>query len=369
MSVATYSQEASLPHPQSWDISLCVRTHSPGWCPSAADRQASFYQGTGSSKCLQLSEMFMAAAESSSLASVKDYAEDMAAKSDARFKRTVFQLLFDWCSWNFSLPPFKENAGCLALRKKKGWSLILIKLGFFKTVSSTPLQVLQPSSSERFVTKTLNFKGIEGTSQWLCARCPYLRGEWGKGLGRGPGRYEPRETVSHQRGASVQLRQDNINTVISKSYSRWRVIPSTARHELEQKDSQETQHHLVQFPAEMRAQKILVMLQFSLSWGLYSKTGYHLRQRRKLESTESVRPGSTKPKWLSSYRRGGELRNTACITEFIYLPNTYFSVALGTACSELSHREDARLLARVPRDGLWNDQLNLTDRNWEEDAN
>lgn len=37
----------------------------------------------------------MAAAESSSLASVKDYAEDMAAKSDARFKRTVFQLLFD----------------------------------------------------------------------------------------------------------------------------------------------------------------------------------------------------------------------------------------------------------------------------------
>lgn len=54
------------------------------------------------------------------------------------------------------------------------------------------------------------------------------------------------------------------------------------------------------------------------------------------------------------------MRNAACITEFIYLPNKYFSVALGTARSELSHREDARLLARVPRDGLWNDQLNLT---------
>ena len=78
----------------------------------------------------------MAATESSSLTSVKDYAVDMAAKSDARFKRTIFQLLFDWCSWNFSLSLFKENAGCLTLRKKKGWSLALTKLGFFKTESA-----------------------------------------------------------------------------------------------------------------------------------------------------------------------------------------------------------------------------------------
>lgn len=136
MSTAIHSQEASLPHPQSWDIPLCVCTHSPGWWPSTANHQASFYQGIGSSKHPQLSETFMAAKESSSLTSVKDYTVDMAAKSDARFKRAIFRLLFDRCSWNFSFPPFKENAGCPTFRKKKGWSLALIKLGFFKTESA-----------------------------------------------------------------------------------------------------------------------------------------------------------------------------------------------------------------------------------------
>lgn len=147
-------------------------------------------------------------------------------------------------------------------------------------VSKTLLHVLQPSFSEYFVTKPLNFKGLAGTSQRFCAHCPYLRAEWGKVLICGPERYEPRETTSHQRGASAQLQQANINTVVSKSYSRWRVIPSTTWHELQQRDSQETWRHLVWFAVEVRAQKILVMLQFSLIWGLYSKTRYHLRQRK-----------------------------------------------------------------------------------------
>lgn len=41
--------------------------------------------------------------------------------------------------------------------------------------------------------KTLNFQGIEDISQQFCARCPYPREEWSKGLVHDPDRYEPRE--------------------------------------------------------------------------------------------------------------------------------------------------------------------------------
>lgn len=175
--------------------------------------------------------------------------------------------------------------------RRKDGPLLSSSWGFSRQSQQDTMRVLQPSSSVCYITKTLNFKEIEGTSQWFCAHCPYLRAEWGRRLVHGPERYEPRETASHQHGASVQLQQDNTNTVISKSYSHWGLSPSTTWHELQQRDSQETWRHLVQFPVEMRAQKILTMLQFSLIWGLYSKTGYHLRQRSKLESTESVQPG------------------------------------------------------------------------------
>jgi len=118
----------------------------------------------------------MAAAQSCSLTSVKDYAVDVAAKSDARFRRTIFQLLFDQRSWNFSLPPFKEKAGCLTLGKKDG--PYSHQAGALQDrVSRTPLHVLQPSFLKFFVKKTLDFKGTERTSQRFCARCPYVRVE------------------------------------------------------------------------------------------------------------------------------------------------------------------------------------------------
>lgn len=72
--------------------------------------------------------------------------------------------------------------------------------------------------------KTLNFQGIEGTSQQFCAHCPYLREEWSQGLVHGPDRYEPRETTSYHHGPAVQPQQANINTILSKSCSHWRVL-------------------------------------------------------------------------------------------------------------------------------------------------
>lgn len=106
-------------------------------------------------------------------------------------------------------------------RRRKDGPLLSSSWGFSRQSQQDTMRVLQPSSSVCYITKTLNFKEIEGTSQWFCAHCPYLRAEWGKGLVHGPERYEPRETASHQHGASVQLQQDNTNTVISKSYSHW----------------------------------------------------------------------------------------------------------------------------------------------------
>lgn len=44
----------------------------------------------------------------------------------------------------------------------------------------------------------------------------------------------------------------------------------------------------------------------------------------------------------------------------------YFSLVLGTLCSELWYREDTCLLAHIPWDRLWNDWLNLPDHHSEE---
>lgn len=134
--------------------------------------------------------------------------------------------------------------------------------------------------------KTLNFQGIEGTSQQFCAHCPYLREEWSKGLVHDPDRYEPRETSPYHHGPCVQLQQANINTILSKSCSHCRVIPSAACHECNREAAKQ---HDITVQWEKRDQKILEMLQFFLTCGLYSKTEHYLR--RKLESTEDKQPG------------------------------------------------------------------------------
>lgn len=355
MSRVAHSQEAGLPHPQPWNISLCTHKHSPGQWPSAAKHQASFYPGTSCSKHLQLSEMSMPAAESFSPASAQDYAGHMAARSDSKGQYS-----------NCSLTDATRTSPFCYLRKmflskRKGWSLNLIKLGFFKTKSAEH-DCISPSLAlyKRVLhKKTLNFQGVEDTSQQFCAHCPYLREEWSKGLVHDPDRYEPRETTSYHHGPSVQLQQANINTILSKSCSHWRVIPSAACHELQQGDSQETWHHCGQFPVEKRDQKILEMLQFSLTWGLYSKTEHYLR--RKLESTENNLAKSNQNNSAASEE--GESWESL----HVLLRSHSFSILFSSpGDSELWYREDTCLLAHIPWDRLWNDWLNLTDHHREE---
>lgn len=122
--------------------------------------------------------------------------------------------------------------------------------------SRTPPCVLHPPF-EGFVSNPLNFKRTVGMSPWFSACWPYLRAEQGKGLVHGPERYESIERASHQHRASVQLQQDNISSLISNHCSHWGLPKHVSCN-------RETQHHRVWFPMKMRAQKVLVMLEFSL---------------------------------------------------------------------------------------------------------
>lgn len=191
--------------------------------------------------------MLKAAAESFSPTSVQDYAQHMAARSDSKGQNS-----------NCSLTDAARTSAIqgkwrLFLSKRKEWSLNLIKLGFSRqseqNINTCPPVYLFTKVLHK---KTLNFQGTEGTSQQFRGHCPHLREQWSKGPVYDPDRYEPGETPSYHHGPSVRLQQANINTILSKSCSHWRVIPSAACHELQQGGSQETWHHCVQFPVQKR---------------------------------------------------------------------------------------------------------------------
>lgn len=154
--------------------------------------------------------------------------------------------------------------------------------------------------------KTLNFQGIEDTSQQLCAHCPYLREEWSKGLVHDPDRYKPRETLSYHHGPSVQLQQANINTILSKSCSHCRVIPSAACHELQQGGSQATWHHCP-VTSEERPENSGNVAVFPYFWSVQQNWTL-LKKKIREYWKQTTWLNQTKPNQVSSYRRGGELR-------------------------------------------------------------
>lgn len=82
------------------------------------------------------------------------------------------------------------------------------------------------------------------------------------------------------------------------------------------------QHDITVSSSQWRDQKVLEMLQFSLTCGLYSKTEHYFK--RKLESTENkhdlAKPNQNKS---AATEEGGELRITVYISEVKYLLNTF----------------------------------------------
>lgn len=139
--------------------------------------------------------------------------------------------------------------------------------------------------------KTLNFQGIEDTSQQFCAHCPYLREECSKGFVHDPDRYEPRETSSYHHGPCVQLQQANINTILSKSCSHCRVIPSAACHELQQGGSQATWHHCPAPSGEERSENSGNVAVFPYLWSV--QQNWTLLKKKIREYWKQ--PGQTKP--------------------------------------------------------------------------
>lgn len=135
----------------------------------------SFYPGTDSSKHLQLSEMLMAVAESFSLTSVQNYAGHVAARSNSKGQDSNCSLTdaartspFCHSRKRQVVPQQKERMN------PKSHQAVFFKAEPAEHYCISPSLALYKRVLHK---KTLNFQGIEGTSQQFCAHCPYLTEE------------------------------------------------------------------------------------------------------------------------------------------------------------------------------------------------
>lgn len=106
-------------------FSVYFQLLSTGWQASASECQGTLHKWTGGIICLlqkrvsfrELQDRYIEQPTNS----VKDYALDMATKSDTNFGTTVLQSLFDKYSWNSSLQLFREDTASQSWQWDPSW--------------------------------------------------------------------------------------------------------------------------------------------------------------------------------------------------------------------------------------------------------